>query len=105
MSGMLIGWTTTSNRDDAEKLAAGAVESELAACCQIDGPFLSVYRWKGEIQKDEEFRLTFKFLSRNAEALESWLYEEHPYENPQWVAVAAERISEKYLNWVREESK
>lgn len=101
---MLIGWTTISKREEAERLATDAVERKLAACCHVDGPFLSVYNWKGELQKEEEYRVTFKFLSQKAAALENWLYDHHPYENPQWVAVSAERISQNYLIWAQKES-
>jgi periplasmic divalent cation tolerance protein len=101
---MMIGWTTLSSRDDAEKLAAGAVESGFAACCQVEGPIRSFYRWKGSLEQEEEFRITFKFLAAQAEALEKWLHENHPYEVPEWMAVKAERVSEKYLNWTRNEA-
>jgi periplasmic divalent cation tolerance protein len=101
---MLVGWTTAASREDAEKLATGAVERRLAACAHVDGPFLSVYFWKGVLQKEEEYRVTFKFLSQKTPALENWLRDNHPYENYQWVAVAAERISQNYLIWAQKET-
>lgn len=101
---MLVGWTTTSTREDAERLATDAVTRRLAACCHVDGPILSVYQWEGEVQKEEEYRVTFKFLSKKAVALENWLQDNHPYENPQWIAVSAERISQKYLIWAQKEA-
>ncbi len=101
---MLVGWTTTATREDAERLAADAVSRKLAACCQIDGPILSVYNWKGELRKDQEYRVTFKFLAETSAALEGWLQANHPYENPQWIAVAAEHISQNYLIWARKET-
>lgn len=96
---MLVGWTTTASREEAEKLAAEAVDRRLAACCQIDGPIRSVYRWEGAVEQAEEYRITFKFLEQQASSLEEWLLQNHPYENPQWLAVPAERISQKYLIW------
>lgn len=101
---MLVGWTTTSTREDAERLATDAVQRHLAACCHVDGPFLSIYNWEGSLQKEEEYRVTFKFLPQKTLALETWLHEHHPYENPQWIAVAAERISQNYLIWAQKET-
>ena len=46
---MIIAWTTTATRSDAERLAEGAVEKRLAACAQIDGPVLSHYHWEGRL--------------------------------------------------------
>lgn len=101
---MFVGWTTTSSREDAERIAEGAVEARLAACCQVDGPIISFYRWEGKVQRDEEFRVTFKFLGDQAESLQAWIQENHPYDTPQWMAVPAERISEKYLIWAEKEA-
>lgn len=101
---IFVGWTTTASREDAEKLATGAVEERLAACGQVDGPIVSVYRWQGKLARDEEFRVTFKFLESQAEALERWLQANHPYETPQWLALPAERVSEKYLIWAQNEA-
>jgi len=98
---MFVGWTTTAAREDAERLARGAVEQGLAACAQIDGPLLSIYRWEEKLAQDEEYRVTFKFLEIQAEKLESWLDEAHPYDTPQWMAVSMERVSEKYLIWAK----
>lgn len=104
MMGMLVGWTTTSTLEEAERLATEAVERHLAACCHVDGPILSVYNWKGVLQKEQEYRVTFKFLSQKTPALENWLMDSHPYDNPQWIAVSAERISQNYLIWAQKET-
>lgn len=102
---MMIGWTTVSNREEAGILARDAVEKKLAACCQVDGPIRSFYEWEGKVQDDEEYRVTFKFLREKTDALEEWLFSAHPYDTPQWLAVPADRISQKYLIWARKQAK
>ncbi len=96
---MFIAWTTVANRADAERLAAGAVGSGLAACVQIDGPIASHYRWQGKLERSEEFRLTFKCLPAQLAALERHVLASHPYTTPEWLAVRAEYVGEKYLSW------
>jgi len=96
---MLLGWTTVSQRADADRIAAGAIAHGLAACVQIDGPIVSHYRWQGQIEHAQEFRLCFKFLPQTADALEKHLLNTHPYEVPEWIVVRAEHVSEKYLSW------
>jgi len=96
---MLVAWTTTGNRADAERLARGAVELRLAACAQIDGPISSVYHWQGKLEQAEEYRISFKCLPANGSALSAWVHSHHPYETPQWIEVSAESVGEKYLSW------
>ncbi len=101
---LLVGWTTVSTRPEAEALARGLVEARLAACVQIDGPIVSVYEWQGRIGQAEEYRLCVKFIPARAAAIEAWVRARHPYDAPEWVAVRAELVAEKYLSWARTNS-
>lgn len=98
---MLIAWTTVSKRADAERLATEIIAGRLAACVQIEGPVSSCYRWDGRIERAEEFRLCVKFLPAQAAALAAWVQAHHPYETPEWIAVRAVEVGEKYLSWAR----
>ena len=101
---MLIGWTTVENRAQAQNLAGRLIDAQLAVCVQIDGPITSVYRWLGKTAESTEFRLTIKLLSSQAEPLAAWLSEHHPYDTPQWIAVPAKHVAEKYLSWAEANS-
>lgn len=101
---MLIAWTTVGGRPEADRLAAGVIAGNLAACVQIDGPITSHYRWEGKLQQAEEFRLCFKFLPAQLLALESHVLGHHPYATPEWVVVRAEHVGEKYLSWAQASS-
>jgi len=96
---MNIGWTTVAINDDAQKIAKELVESRLAVCVQIDGPITSFYRWDEELKKDQEYRLTIKFLAENTEKVEAWINENHPYDTPEWLSTRAERVSYGYKKW------
>ena len=96
---MLVAWTTTSARADADRLARGAVELHLAVCSQVDGPINSYYRAGGQLEQAEEFRVWFKYLPDNASPLSLWVHRHHPYTTPQWIEVRAENVGEKYLSW------
>ena len=52
--------TTLPTQAAAEQFAAALVEQRLAACVQISGPILSIYRWRASINKDQEFTLCCK---------------------------------------------
>lgn len=96
---MFIAWTTTAARPDAERLARGAVELQLAVCAQIDGPITSYFHEEGRMQQAEEYRIWFKYLPANASSLNNWIHAHHPYTTPQWIEVSAESVGEKYLSW------
>lgn len=101
---MLLAWTTVATRADADRLAGDAVARQLAACVQIDGPIVSVYRWQGQVERSEEFRLCFKLLPEQAAALEKHVLAHHPYDTPEWLIVPAQRVGEKYLSWAKANS-
>ncbi len=101
---MLVAWTAVASSEDASRLARGAVEARLAACVQVEGPVTSHFEWRGRREETPEYRLMFKFLPEQADALEAWILSRHPYDTPEWVVVRAERVSEKYLSWARSTS-
>lgn len=100
MDTVCIGWTTIETREQAEALARGLLKNDLAACVQIDGPMVSHYRWKGKLERAEEYRLAVKFPEVRAKDIEEYLGAHHPYDTPQWVAVKASHCSANYAAWV-----
>lgn len=96
---MYVIWTTVEKREDADRIATGAIDRQLAACVQIEGPITSHYRWHGRSERGEEYRLCFKCLPEALPALEEFVLSVHPYDVPEWVAIAAVRVAEKYLSW------
>jgi periplasmic divalent cation tolerance protein len=101
---MFVAYTTVASRSDADRLAADAVGRNLAGCVQIDGPIVSHYRWQGQSERSEEFRLAFKCLPGRLAALEQHVLSSHPYDTPEWLVVRAERVGEKYLSWAEANS-
>lgn len=99
---MIIVMTTTPDQTVAEDLARRIIFAHLAACVQILPPMKSYYFWKDEVQADSEHLLLIKTLEDKFEALEKFIRENHPYEVPEIVAVSAEKVSEGYLNWMKE---
>ncbi len=97
---LLIGWTTTPDRETACRLAEGVVRAGLAACVQVSGPIDSYYLWNGQLEKSQEWRLTLKFSATSADELGRWIRQHHPYQIPQWVAVRSELVLPEYAHWV-----
>jgi periplasmic divalent cation tolerance protein len=96
--------TTTDSEEDAQHLARGAVQARLAACAQIDGPVRSVYRWRGAIESEPEWRVLFKTTAARYEELEAHIRRGHPYETPEIIATEVVSGGEDYLAWLAAET-
>ncbi len=92
--------TTLGNQQQAETFAAALVERRLAACVNVVGPIRSVYRWKGEVERESEVLLIIKTTAERASRLEAAFKDLHPYELPERVEISVEGGSETYLSWI-----
>lgn len=99
---MLVIFTTTPNIAEAENLAKKIIEAKLAACVQILPQMKSFYFWKDEVRNDSEYLLLIKTLPEQYDELEKFIQANHSYEVPEIVALSAEKVSESYLNWMKE---
>ncbi|MBG0827316.1 divalent-cation tolerance protein CutA [Planomonospora sp. ID67723] len=95
---------TAGSREEAEEIGAVAVRERVAACAQIVGPVSSVYRWKGEVRRDEEFLILMKTSKDRLDELVSAVKAAHSYETPEIVAVPIEGGSADYLHWIGTET-
>lgn len=97
---MLIVLTTVPDVAVGEKLAESVIEERLAACVQILPQMTSVYRWKGEVQRESEHLLLIKTKAEKWGDLREFIASNHPYEVPEIVAMKTEHASLAYLDWL-----
>lgn len=98
---MLVVLTTVPHIVEAETLAEKIVAAKLAVCVQILPQIKSFYFWEGKIQKDAEHLLLIKTLAEKFPELETFIKDNHGYDIPEIVALSAEKVSENYLDWMR----
>jgi periplasmic divalent cation tolerance protein len=103
MTDITIVLTTVGADERAEQLARQLVDERLAACVNVHPPMVSLYRWKGAVERDTECQIVIKTTRDRLGALEARLREIHPYELPELVVVQVDSGSTGYLNWVREQ--
>jgi periplasmic divalent cation tolerance protein len=103
MTDLAIVLTTIGVGERAEQLARQLVDERLAACVNVHPPMVSVYRWKGAVERDTECQMVIKTTRDRLGALEARLREIHPYELPEVVVLAVESGSDAYLRWVKEQ--
>ena len=100
----LLVFTNLPDRAAAERLADALIEKRVAACVNILAPCRSVYRWKNDIQHDEEHPVLIKTTAEHYPALEAAIRAGHPYELPEIIAVPVERGLPAYLDWLTAET-
>ena len=62
--------TTAANMEEARKIAHTLTEKGLAACVNMY-PVVSVYKWEGKFEEDNEIALSIKSTSRHIEVIRS----------------------------------
>lgn len=95
--------TTTDTQEDAENIASSLVERRLAACVQVNGPITSCYRWRGNVEREQEWQCLVKTTARAYERVEQAIRELHSYEEPEIIAMPITACSKGYLQWLSEE--
>ena len=93
--------TSVGSMADAKELAAGLMESQLAACVQISAEGVSMYVWEGRVETSCEHYLSIKTSAANKDLLIDWLKDHHPYSLPEIIWHACE-ASDEYAAWVNE---
>ena len=86
--------------DAAERIARELVERRLAACVNVVENIVSIYRWRGDIQRDAESLLILKTRSERVPEIEAALRDIHPYDVPELIALPVEQGAQPYLDWV-----
>jgi len=92
--------TTCANPTEADELATVLVEERLAACVnRLDG-IVSTYRWKSNLERDQETLVLIKTTEGRFDDVESAILNRTSYELPELIAVPVCRGSAAYLDWL-----
>ena len=96
----LIVFTNLPDRASALKLAQELVDKRLAACVNVLGEAVSVYRWEGRVATEPEVPVLIKTCKARYREVEAAIAAAHPYELPEIMAVPVVRGLPEYLTWV-----
>jgi len=95
--------TTIDKKDTAEEIAGMLVERRLASCVQILGPIKSIYWWKDNIEKTDEWILIIKTKMALYNELEDAIKSVHPYAVPEIIVSSIVGGNSDYLKWINDE--
>jgi len=96
--------TAIGSKQDAQKVANAIVGQRLAACVQVIGPITSTYWWQGAMETAEEWLCLIKTRQDLYERVEQAIRENHPYDEPEILALPVLAGSKTYLQWIVSET-
>jgi len=99
-----VAFVTVGKREEAEKIASALVEEKLAACCNLVPSVRSIYRWKGEVRRDDEVLMVIKTRRSLFEKMRARIKDLHSYTVPEIIALPIVAGHAPYLEWVRDET-
>lgn len=103
MTDYLVIFCTVPDAETAGKLGRGLVEAQLAACVNVIPGLRSIYRWQGKVNDDAELLLVIKTARSSFDALAAWIKQNHPYSEPEIIALPIAAGSPSYLAWIGEQ--
>ena len=97
----VIVQTTTSNEEEAKKIAKILIQDKLAACVQLK-EIESIYNWDGKLCCERETLLSIKTKKELFSKVKSKILELHSYDTPEIIELDISNISEDYLKFIKE---
>ncbi len=91
---------TAGSQEEAERIAQALVAEMLAACVNVIPGITSVYRWQGQVQRDEEWLLVAKSRREALDELVQRVQALHSYDVPEIIALPLVGGSEAYMRWI-----
>jgi periplasmic divalent cation tolerance protein len=102
MSNPIIVLSTAGSEEEASKIAEHLVINRLAACVNIIPSILSVYRWKGDMNRDKEVLMIIKTDAARFIDIEQAVRSLHSYEVPELIAFPIQQGLQGYLDWIED---
>jgi periplasmic divalent cation tolerance protein len=94
---------TAPDIDVAESVVRRLLDERLIACGNLLPGAVSLYRWEGDIQRDEEAVVVLKTLRRLVPRLLERAGALHPYDVPELLVQPVSAGGAEYLEWVENE--
>jgi len=95
---------TAPSQEVATHLAHSLVSGRLAACVTVIPRVVSIYAWEGKLEQTEEVLMLIKTRRSRYAEMEQHIRTHHPYDTPEIVEIPAGQVTQKYLQWVMQET-
>ena len=100
----VVVYATAPDVATATDIAQALVNARLAACVNILPSMLSVYRWEGKVNTDDEVVMIIKTQRRLSDHVVQEVCARHPYEVPAVMVLPVETGNVDFLDWIASET-
>lgn len=100
----LFVYTTYPSLVEAEKSGRSLTQAGLAACVNILPNMVSIYRWKGAVERAEEVVMIVKTRSSLKDKVASTIKADHSYDTPAIVFLPTAGADADYSRWILDET-
>lgn len=104
MDAPILVYTTYPSIVEAETAGKGLVEAGLAACVNIIPEMVSIFRWKGQVERGNEVIMIIKTRASLGEKVAAAVRAGHPFETPAIVILPTAGGDKDYVSWILEET-
>lgn len=104
MDAPVLVYTTYPSLVEAEKAGRLIVEAGLAACVNIVPEMVSIFRWKGQVERGAEAIMLIKTRASLQERVAAAVRESHPFETPAILFLPTDGGDKAYVDWIKEET-
>ena len=99
--GAIVVLVMCGSKPEARRIVSALVKKRLAACGNVlESPVISIYQWKGKVERAKEVLVILKTTRNGFAALEREVIRLHSYEVPEIIAVRVVVGSGGYLSWI-----
>jgi periplasmic divalent cation tolerance protein len=91
---------TAPDRKVARHLAKSALQARVAACANLVAGLESHYWWQGRMESAAEVLIIFKTIKKHLRQLEKLVFDNHPYDTPEFLVLPLAGGHERYLSWL-----
>jgi periplasmic divalent cation tolerance protein len=96
----IFAYVTCADEEEARRIGRALIEERLAACANVLGGVVSIYRWQGAVQEDRETVLIFKTSAALAAQAAERVKALHSYDLPCIVTLPISGGNPAFLAWI-----
>ncbi len=101
---IVVVYATAPDVATAKKIANVLVDKHLAACINILPEMISVYRWEGQVNADDEVVMIIKTRHDLSERVVQEVGTRHPYDVPAIMVLPVSSGNPDFLKWIGQET-
>ena len=102
MTDKVVVLVTTSGIKESRRIANALVDTRLAACVNVVPKLTSYYRWKGEVECNDECLLIVKSCRQHFDELRKLVEKLHSYKVPEIICLQIVEGADPYMDWLEE---